>query len=615
MKKFLISIMIIISCICMTGCFDWKVSNITIEFIIDGQVYDTVVTDTNSIEMPDDPIVYDGVFEGWFWDDGVWAKPFTLNSIMDAPLSQTLKLYAKIVGVKEPGQDEPGSAKFYRLSEAYETGIINKNDLMDIAFYHDGSWPIYISRTPMAKTPESLEKETENKIKQTFLDEFILNGGSDEYTLENITISNYLGTYNKAIVVYLNGLYIYTEAETSEMVADIRFNYPNGNYLRVFAEPEQGGQLWDTVDSYGQSADSVGQGYKVLQLAEPGQEFSSNWYVGYNNGWAYIYKDGGISRIRPDGSGLQALNIKYMSLSRIHDGWLYYTEGSFNLYTGMPVDAIKRVRLDGTDKMTYDDTAELVTIRTGGIEGAPDPYTVHAGVCSFEGYGDWIYYMAGASIWDVSLYRMHIDGSRKIKIADNCTGFVIADDKLFVSSEVNHMQFHTRITRYDLRGGNETVLIEDTGTAFSPIREEDGYLYYSAYKNSPSVCRMRLDGSGAETIAAGSYFALIGGKIFYTDSVLIPGSSWQRQYRLFSIDADGGADAVMLHNDITVDHITGDSVFFETSDYPDGNKTRVRHLWRLSLTDGTVTEVYNNGGTEKYWSFFIHANEIYVVLR
>ncbi|MGN0768435.1 MAG: InlB B-repeat-containing protein [Christensenellales bacterium] len=67
-----------------------------VNFIVDDVHYATIKTNgTKTIEMPDDPVKEGYVFAGWYWDNGIWEKPFNINSILDAPLSKNMKVYAK----------------------------------------------------------------------------------------------------------------------------------------------------------------------------------------------------------------------------------------------------------------------------------------------------------------------------------------------------------------------------------------------------------------------------------------------------------------------------------------------------------------------------------------
>lgn len=84
-------------CIFLSAC-DTQSVKFDIKFIIDGEVYATVETGGKEIiTMPNDPTKDGYVFDGWYWDEDIWEKPFTANSLLDAPLSSNMKIYAKFV--------------------------------------------------------------------------------------------------------------------------------------------------------------------------------------------------------------------------------------------------------------------------------------------------------------------------------------------------------------------------------------------------------------------------------------------------------------------------------------------------------------------------------------
>lgn len=67
-----------------------------IDFIVDGDVYHTVDSKGNEeIKMPPDPTKDGAIFDGWYWDEHTWRKPFTANSLLNAPLSENMSVYAK----------------------------------------------------------------------------------------------------------------------------------------------------------------------------------------------------------------------------------------------------------------------------------------------------------------------------------------------------------------------------------------------------------------------------------------------------------------------------------------------------------------------------------------
>ena len=66
-----------------------------VDFVVDGEVYATVNTSgKETIKIPSDPVKEGHVFDGWYWDKDTWQKPFTANSLLDAPLSSDMSVYA-----------------------------------------------------------------------------------------------------------------------------------------------------------------------------------------------------------------------------------------------------------------------------------------------------------------------------------------------------------------------------------------------------------------------------------------------------------------------------------------------------------------------------------------
>ena len=96
MKKyfgFVLLLILAISASLFVGCgkVDFKLN-----FVVDGEVYDTISTNgEESIKLPANPEKEGYVFDGWYWDNEVWKKPFTANSLLDTPLSSDMSVYAK----------------------------------------------------------------------------------------------------------------------------------------------------------------------------------------------------------------------------------------------------------------------------------------------------------------------------------------------------------------------------------------------------------------------------------------------------------------------------------------------------------------------------------------
>lgn len=96
MKKLLTILALSLVCAFCAVCFSSCGVEFKISFIVDGEVYAVVNTSGGeTVKMPENPTKDDYTFDGWFWDNDIWEKPFTANSLLDAPLSSDMSVYAK----------------------------------------------------------------------------------------------------------------------------------------------------------------------------------------------------------------------------------------------------------------------------------------------------------------------------------------------------------------------------------------------------------------------------------------------------------------------------------------------------------------------------------------
>lgn len=97
MKKALLSIFaLVLALTAVFGLASCGKVEFSVNFVVDGEVYATVTTVGDEIiKMPDNPEKDGYDFDGWYWDNGTWKKPFTANSLLDAPLSSDMSVYAK----------------------------------------------------------------------------------------------------------------------------------------------------------------------------------------------------------------------------------------------------------------------------------------------------------------------------------------------------------------------------------------------------------------------------------------------------------------------------------------------------------------------------------------
>ena len=82
-------------CLLLVACASQPVK-FQLKFVVDGETYATIDTAGNeTITMPQNPEKEGDEFDGWYWDKDTWQKPFTANSLLDAPLSSDMNVYAK----------------------------------------------------------------------------------------------------------------------------------------------------------------------------------------------------------------------------------------------------------------------------------------------------------------------------------------------------------------------------------------------------------------------------------------------------------------------------------------------------------------------------------------
>ena len=100
MKKTLLKIFALCMVVCstlfvFTACGESPIS-FKLNFVVDNEIVKTIDTTGNErISLPNDPQKDGYTFDGWFWDKDVWETPFTANSLLDAPLSSDMSVYAK----------------------------------------------------------------------------------------------------------------------------------------------------------------------------------------------------------------------------------------------------------------------------------------------------------------------------------------------------------------------------------------------------------------------------------------------------------------------------------------------------------------------------------------
>ena len=83
----------VLSVIGLTACGGNKYK---IRFVVDGEIYTTLETTGNGIiEFPTTPEKEGYNFDGWYYDEDVWEEPFYEDSLVNKPISNDLRVFAK----------------------------------------------------------------------------------------------------------------------------------------------------------------------------------------------------------------------------------------------------------------------------------------------------------------------------------------------------------------------------------------------------------------------------------------------------------------------------------------------------------------------------------------
>ena len=95
-KRTLAIVAVLLVAAVMTGIFAACVTEFQLKFVVDGEVYAVVNTaGEETVKLPENPTKEGYIFDGWYWDDGIWAQPFTAESLLEQKLESDMAVYAK----------------------------------------------------------------------------------------------------------------------------------------------------------------------------------------------------------------------------------------------------------------------------------------------------------------------------------------------------------------------------------------------------------------------------------------------------------------------------------------------------------------------------------------
>ncbi len=147
MKNTIIAILLFIAILLVGGAGYYAYTEMTSEvsFYVDGEEYHSarVGRYAGSVTLPDAPIKQGHVFDGWFFDEGVWQDPYTQTTFKDKKMDATVKLYARWhvhdYTIEESNRVEPTCTEegsYDLLTACYGCGIAHTEKMTIPALGH-----------------------------------------------------------------------------------------------------------------------------------------------------------------------------------------------------------------------------------------------------------------------------------------------------------------------------------------------------------------------------------------------------------------------------------------------------------------------------------------------
>ena len=201
-KRLTISIlcllMLIVSMFAFSACGGAKVENFNLSFKVDGENYSTISTNGSEIiAIPENPSKEGYTFDGWYWDKDVWNEPFTANSLLNAPISSDMSVYAKFNAISydityETDNGTHSNPVSYTIEDSFTLSDAEKNGYNFVGWYSDDAYTTEVTSisagsmgaiTLYAKYEVATYSITYENTKDA------TNNNATSYTIESATIT------------------------------------------------------------------------------------------------------------------------------------------------------------------------------------------------------------------------------------------------------------------------------------------------------------------------------------------------------------------------------------------------------------------------------------------
>ena len=143
--SFLCLMLLVFSVFSFSACKN-EVENFNLSFKVNGETYETITTSGDeAIAIPENPTKEGYTFDGWYWDKDVWSKPFTANSLMDAPISSDMSVYAKFSAIEydityENDGGTHSNPVSYTIEDSFTLSDAEKIGYTFVGWYSDAAY-------------------------------------------------------------------------------------------------------------------------------------------------------------------------------------------------------------------------------------------------------------------------------------------------------------------------------------------------------------------------------------------------------------------------------------------------------------------------------------------
>ena len=193
--------------------------------------------------------------------------------------------------------------------------------------------------------------------------------------------------------------------------------------------------------------------------------------------------------------------------------------------------------------------------------------------------GDWLYYRNSSD--NNTLYKVHIDGSGKMKLTDDRAYSInVVNDVVYYSNE----GANDAIYRVDITGANHRLVTSDSAFYLNVV---DDYIYYRNSSENEYLYRIKTDGTGRQQLNSTSSWNInvIDDEIYFQARLGSDRPSWY----LYKMNTDGSGAGTLVSDNVGVVIVVGDYVYYRN--YSDSGK-----LYRVRK-DGTDKRKLNDDMT------------------